>query len=319
MHEAPAQAIDADPIRQMLGHPMRKLTLQAATDGRYSIITPMRNEIRTIETTVKAVLAQTVMPVKWIILDDGSTDGSESVVAGYASRHPWIAHVKARDRGYDFVGQGVAELLNYGLNLMTSEAPVEFISKLDADLDFQPDYFERLLAQMRLLPKLGIISGHPYVMQGEQKSFERHSDFFPSGTARLYRVGALNEIGYFAESVGWDTIDILRMRMRGWLTRVDSTVPVHHMRPMGTRQGYVNGMVRDGHNNYLTGYTPSFLVLRALFNARYYPYLLRSACMIYGYFRAYLKGMPRTVTENEYAFHAKLQRRRLMLRDIDNL
>lgn len=298
---------------------MRELHLPVSAEGRYSIITSMRNEMRTIKTTLDAVLAQTVLPVKWIILDDGSTDGSEAVVAQAAAAHHWISHVKAKDRGYDFVGQGVAELLNYGLNLMAKEAPVEFISKLDADLDFAPDYFQGLLACMQAQPRLGIISGHPYILQGAAKKFERHSSFFPSGNARLYRVAALNEIGYFAESVGWDTIDILRMRMRGWLTRVDSSLPVHHMRPMGTRKGYVNGMVRDGHNNYLTGYTPGFLILRALFNARYYPYFVRSACMIYGYFRAYLKRLPRTVNENEYRFHARLQWRRLTLRDIDTL
>lgn len=307
----------ADGKRKALG--LNGPNLSLAQNGRYSIITPMRNEMRTIETTFKAVLSQNVMPSRWIILDDGSTDGCEAVVARYAAQHPWISHIKVRDRGHDLVGKGVAQLLNHGLKLMAQEEPVEFISKLDADLDFGPNYFEGLLARMRQQPKLGLISGHPYVMDGSRQAFERHSSFFPSGTARLYRGVALNEIGMFAESVGWDTIDILRMRMRGWLTTIDASLPVHHMRRMGTRQGYVNGMVRDGHNNYLTGYTPSFLILRALFNARYYPYFLRSGCMIYGYFRAYLQGLPRSVSDSEYRFHAKLQRRRLMLRDIDSL
>lgn len=317
---SPAHA-EPDAAQRPGHHPqtVRSLELPLAPNGRYSIITPMRNEMRTIEKTIQAVLSQTVLPTTWIILDDGSTDGCESVVAQLAATHAWVSHVKVRDRGHDFVGQGVAELLNHGLQLMSPQEPVEFISKLDADLDFAPNYFEGLLARMQQQPRLGIISGHPFVVDGERQTFERHSSFFPSGTARLYRGAALNEIGRFAESVGWDTIDILRMRMRGWLTRVDASLPVHHMRRMGTRQGYINGMVRDGHNNYLTGYTPAFLVLRALFNARYYPYVLRTGCMLYGYFRTYLKRLPRAVSDSEYAFHAKLQRQRLLLRNIDDL
>lgn len=297
---------------------MKKLDIRTEENGQYVVITPMRNEARTIETTFRALLAQTTLPKKWLILDDGSSDGCELIIARYAQQYPWISHVRVKDRGYDFVGQGVADLLNHGLDLLKDEPPVEFVAKLDADMDFADNYFETLIREMRQQPRLGIVSGHPYVLEGGVKVFERHSAYFPSGTARLYRTGYLNDIGYFVSSVGWDTVDILRMRMHGYLTKICHEVPIHHMRRMGTRQGYINGMVRDGRNNYLTGYTPLFLVMRALFNARYYPYLIRTACMIYGYFAAYLKGLPRAVTEQEYQFHARLQRNRLLLRGVDS-
>ena len=298
---------------------MEKSVIKSDENGRYIVITPMRNEVNTVETTIKAVLAQTVLPCKWIILDDGSTDGSEVIVARYAQQYPWISHVKVKDRGYDFVGKGVADLLNHGLMLLADCKPVEYLAKLDADMDIGPTYFEALLTRMNQRPELGIVSGHPYVQKGKARVFERHSDYFPSGTARLYRIKYLNEIGCFASSVGWDTVDILRMRMCGHLTRIYHDVPIHHMRRMGTRRGYIDGMVRDGKNNYLTGYTPIFFVMRAVFNARYYPYVLRTACMIYGYFAALLSGIPRAVSKQEYRFHANLQRRRLMLRGIDDL
>ena len=296
---------------------MEQLNIRSEGNGQYIIITPMRNEIRTAEVTLKALLKQTVLPNKWIILDDGSSDGSEQVVANYAKEYPWISHIKIADRGYDFVGQGVADLLNYGLKLVQDEAPVEFVAKLDADLDFADNYFETMLLEMKQEPRLGIVSGHPYLLENDKKVFERHSSYFPSGTARLYRINYLNDIGPFVSSVGWDTVDVLRMRMHKHLTKICHDTPVHHMRPMGTRGGYINGMVRDGRNSYLTGYTPWFLVARAVFNIRYYPYILRTSCMIYGYFTTYFKGVPRTVSDQEYQFHAKLQKNRLMLRDID--
>lgn len=296
---------------------MDQLDIKSKGNGQYIIITPMRNEMRTIEVTIKALLSQTVLPNRWIILDDGSSDGCQQIVAHYAKEHSWISHIKIADRGYDFVGQGVADLLNYGLKLLQEDAPVEFIAKLDADLDFENDYFETMLLEMKQEPRLGIVSGHPYLLENNKKVFERHSSYFPSGTARLYRISYLNDIGPFVSSVGWDTVDVLRMRMHKHLTKICHQTPVHHMRPMGTRSGYINGMVRDGRNSYLTGYTPLFLLARALFNIRYYPYVLRTSCMIYGYFTTYFKSVPRTVNDKEYQFHAKLQRNRLMLRDID--
>ena len=79
----------------------------------------------------------------------------------------------------------------------------------------------------------------------------------------------------------------------------------------------IEGMVRDGRNAYLTGYTPWFFGLRAVFNGRYYPYLIRTSCMLWGYAMAYLRRLPQAVTPEERAFHVGLQRRRLLLRRID--
>lgn len=293
-----------------------KLDLKEQDNGQYIIITPMRNEIRTVEITIKALLAQSLLPVKWIILDDGSNDGCDAVVEKYALEHPWIRLIKIKDRGYDYVGKGVADLLNYGLGLLKKEEPVEYLVKLDADMNFEKDYFQKLIQKCEQEPRLGIVSGYPYVMSGKKRVFERHSDFFPSGTARLYRVRYLNETGFFKSSVGWDTVDILRMRMRGYLTKICPDLPIHHMRRMGTRQGYIDGMIRDGRNNYLTGYMPLFFVLRAIFNGRYFPYVVRTACMLYGYFSSYFMGLPRAVTDDEYKFHTSLQKKRLLFKDI---
>lgn len=287
----------------------------------YVVITPMRNEMRTIETTVGAVLNQTIKPLLWLILDDGSSDGSENVVANCAAEYEWIRHIKIDDRGYDFVGQGVADLLNFGLRQIKADfdQPYDFLVKLDADMDFPPHYFESLIQHMHDEPRLGLCSGHPYVtLENGKRLFEKHSSYFPSGTARLYRANYLNDIGEFVSSVGWDTVDILRMRMNGYLTKIYSDLPIHHMRRMGTREGYIKGMIRDGRNNYLTGYSPLFFCLRAIYNARFYPFIVRTGCMLYGYFKTWLKGETRAVNEQEYKFHTKLQWTRLTFGDIDN-
>lgn len=284
--------------------------------GPYVILTPVRNEADHLPFAIAGVLAQTVRPSAWIVLDDGSTDGSAALLEEARAGHPWIRVVRLADRGRDAVGGGVAEVMNHGLRLIGGE-DAEYVAKVDADVELPPGYFERLLELCRDDPAVGICSGHPYAFVGGRRFVERHGDFFPSGTARLYRRPWLEAIGGFIPSVGWDTVDILRMRMRGHRTRVLHDLEYLHRRRMGTRNGWVDGMVRDGRNAYLTGYGTFFFVARALFNARYRPWLLRTACMLWGFAAAAVRRLPRIVTEDEMAFHRMLQRRRLRLQRID--
>jgi biofilm PGA synthesis N-glycosyltransferase PgaC len=283
--------------------------------ARYVILTPMRNERAGVEAMIEGVLRQTAPPAQWVVLDDGSTDGGPDVVERAGATHRWIRLVRLPDRGHDLVGQGVAEAMNHGLRLMR-EDPCEFIAKLDADIELPERYFETLLDACRRDPEIGICSGHPYTYENGRRVVERHADFFPSGTARLYRRRHLEEIGGFVASVGWDTVDILRMRMRGHRTQVLHDLEYLHRRRMGTRNGYVDGMLRDGRNAYLTGYGTFFFVCRALFNVRYRPWLLRTVCMLWGFASAWWRGLPRIVTDEELAFHRSLQRRRMRLETI---
>jgi len=285
-------------------------------EQRYVVLTPVRNERPHLEATLASVVGQTVPPALWLVLDDGSSDGSAELVERYRERHPWIRLVSLPDRGFDLVGQGVAELMNRGLRLIADE-PGAYLAKLDGDVEVPERYFEELLAAHEADPSLAICSGHPFAFEKGRRLLERHGDFFPSGTARLYRRRYLDEIGGFVNSVGWDTVDILKMRMRGYRTRVLHDLQYHHRRRMGTRNGYIDGMLRDGRNAYLTGYGPFFFLCRALFNARYRPYLLRTACMLWGFASVWMKRTPRIVTREEREFHLRLQRRRMRFEPID--
>ncbi len=285
---------------------------------QYVVLTAMRNEASTVEITLKSVTSQTELPLLWIIIDDGSADGSGEIVRKYTELYKWINIVTLPDRGYDLVGKGVADILNYGLTLI-GETDIEYLSKIDADLEFDVDYFERMMNEMEKDRQLGIISGIPYIKRKNKKVFSQYSNYFPSGAARLYRYYYLKDIGSFAGTLGWDTIDILRMQLRGYATKIFRDVPIHHLRPMGTRQGYFDGMTRDGRNNYITGYSRLFFFLRALYNAKHYPYLIRTLCMVYGYILAWWRKLPLAVTEEEHLLHVNLQRRRLGLKSIDKI
>lgn len=279
--------------------------------ARLIVLMPMRNEIGTIESTLKTFAAQTLKPDLVLVLADGVSDGSDRVVERFAAQHGWIALERLPDRGFDNVGKGVAQVLNIGIRRI-EELQSEFVAKVDADVELPPGYFERILREFETNPRLGMSSGHPFTFEGGRRILERHGDRFPSGTARVYRRESLRQIGYWVASVGWDTVDILRMRMRGLDVRVLHDLEYHHVRRMGTRNGYIDGMLRDGRNAYLTGYAPWFFLLRALFNGLHRPYLIRTACMLAGYFRAMALRLPRIVSAEESAFHRKLHRDRFI-------
>lgn len=277
----------------------------------YIILMPMRNEIATIRDALDNIAEQSVIPDCLYVLDDGSTDGSSEVVKDFVSRYSWITHIQIPDRGYDQVGKGVAVVLNHGVAQLDADNPPSYIAKVDADLKLPIDYFEKLLEEMNTNSNLAVCAGHPYTFEDGKRILERHGDHFPTGTARLYNYEKLKEIGFFVESVGWDTVDLIRFQLRGYDVRTIHSIEHHHIRRMGTRNGYRDGMIRDGRNAFLTGYVPSVFIIRALYNIRHKPYLSRTICMLWGYFSTWVKNPPRVVNQQEYEFHKTIQYKKI--------
>jgi glycosyltransferase involved in cell wall biosynthesis len=105
----------------------------STTAGRFVLVTPARNEERFIQRTIDSVVGQTHRPIRWIIVDDGSTDDTAAIARRVASRHPWISLVSRGDRGHRKLGGGVIEAFNHGLAQV--DEPWDFVAKMDADRD----------------------------------------------------------------------------------------------------------------------------------------------------------------------------------------
>ena len=226
---------------------------------RYIIITPVRNESAFFATTIASVTAQTVKPLEWVIVDDGSKDGTSQLAEECARKWNWIHVLSRPDRGFDQVGQGIAEAFNAGLHHLT-ERQWDFIVKLDGDLSFEADYFERLFALFEAHPALGISGGTSYIRVGKRFCEEKKPSYFPPGVARTYRRKCFDDIGGIANTLGWDTIDIIRAQMHGWRTFRAPTLRLIHLRSVSSRNGLWEGKARTGLNFYITGYDPIFLL-----------------------------------------------------------
>lgn len=262
------------------------------SESRYIVITPARNEQENIGHTIRSMVAQTCRPAIWVIVNDGSTDNTAAIIDTAAREHAWIVAVHRADRGFRKQGGGVVETFYDGFNRVASQ-PWDYLVKFDADLSFEPDYFERCFRKFDEDPKLGIGGGmisHP--VKGVLVS-ESPGDpaFHVRGATKIYRRACWDQLGGLLQAAGWDTIDELRANMLGWSTRSFPDVPVQHHRFTGTADGAWKNYVKFGLANYITGYHPVFMALKCLKRVAQRPYLIGAIGLWWGFCRGYLHGV----------------------------
>lgn len=201
----------------------------------FVIVTPTRDEEASVERTLRSVAAQTVRPLRWVIVDDGSTDRTVEIVAPWLRAHDWIELVRLADRGRRELGGGVVRAFEAGFERVRG-LPWDFVVKLDADLELPPDYFANLLAEFERDPELGMASGKTFLSRGGRRRLEYCHDEHVRGPAKMYRRRCFEEIGGLEPVRGWDMIDETRAQMRGWRTRSFLAYPILHLRPIDARQ-----------------------------------------------------------------------------------
>ena len=171
--------------------------------NRYVVITPVRDEEEHLERTIQAVIDQTIRPAEWVIVDDGSTDRTPEIIDRYASQYSWIRGHHRTNRGFRKAGGGVVEAFYEGFERLICH-DWNFVVKLDGDLSFEPDYFERILERFRLEPRLGIAGGTLYCVENGEKKIERNPKFHVRGATKVYRRKCWEEIhehsGHFRPS-----------------------------------------------------------------------------------------------------------------------
>jgi poly-beta-1,6-N-acetyl-D-glucosamine synthase len=286
-----------------------------ATDSRYLLISPCRNEAAYMRETLDSVLAQSVLPAKWVIVDDGSSDDTASILAQYAARCPWIAIVTRRDRGRRAVGPGVVDAFYSGYESI-DPAHYDFICKLDLDLRLPARYFEILMQRMNADTRIATCSGKSYIYEGGRLVNERHGDDTSLGMTKFYRVERFRAIGGFVREVMWDGIDCHLCRMHGWIACSwdEPELRFVHLRPMGSSQHSIYaGRMRHGYGQYFMGTGFWYLAASALGRMNQKPYLLGSLATLWGWIRSALTGKARYHNPEFRRFLRHYQRRVLLV------
>jgi len=265
--------------------------------------------------TLDTVIAQTVRPAKWVIVDDGSTDDTPSILADYAGRYDWIDIVARADRGHRAVGPGVIDAFYSGYESINPD-DYEFMCKLDLDLRLPPRYFEILIDRMNDNPKIGTCSGKAYVIEEGKLKDERHGDETSLGMTKFYRITCFKEIGGFVREVMWDGIDCHMCRMKGWIACSwdEPELRFTHLRPMGSsQQSIYTGRQRHGYGQYYMGTGFLYLAISALSRMNQKPYVLGSLAMMWGWIKSYLQRKPRFDNAEFQAFLRRYQKRALIV------
>ncbi len=279
---------------------------------KYVLITPAHNEAAFIQKTLESMVAQTVLPERWVIVDDGSTDGTTEIGENYTSRYPWIELVRLpqrRDRSF----AGKVHAFNAGLERVQS-LQFEVIGNLDADLSFDADYLEFLMEKFSEDPKLGV-AGTPFLENGydsARDSFEGENHV--AGGCQLFRRKCFEEIGGYIpnRAGGIDWIAVTTARMKGWKTRSFPEKRFHHYRALGTAGR--SGMAASfsyGEKDYYLGGSPVWQLFRVAYRMAKQPVLIEGLALFAGYAWAALRRIKRPVTPELMRFHRREQMKKL--------
>lgn len=253
---------------------------------RLLVISPVRNEEQYLERCIEAVVRQSLRPTVWIIVDDGSNDGTRVIAQRAAERHDWIRLVCRLDRGSRAVGAGVVDAFLDGYAEGASVRS-DYVCKLDADIVLPGTYFETVIERMDAQPRLGSASGKPYyVNETGARVSERIGDDVSVGAVKMYKRRCLEQIGGLVRGVMWDGIDCHRARIMGWCVRSwdDPAVSFEHLRPMGaSERGIVVGRIRWGRGQYYMGTGPVWMIVSATYRMLTPPLLIGGVAMLWGY------------------------------------
>jgi biofilm PGA synthesis N-glycosyltransferase PgaC len=235
------------------------------------IITPFRNESRSIVQTIESIINQSLLPVKWILIDDGSNDDSPEIVKKYQLNYPFI-HYYRREKSSESraTGNNVVEVFNEGLELLkTLNIEWEIVSKFDADLKVdRNDYLEFLINKFKEFPKLGIASGVTYIKtEGGKKQIESIHRWHTQGQTKFYRKECLLDMGGLKPFKGWDGIDDILARNNGYITEKFFEQEIWHIYPTQTRSaegGFKKGLLREALGYRNMGYPFYMYVFKSL-------------------------------------------------------
>ena len=280
-------------------------------DMKYIIVMPAFNEEANIGKTLDSLAAQTHLPSRLIVVNDGSTDNTAAIVEQYAGRHPWIRMVHKSGEAYHAPGGKIVQAFYAGF--ATIDEDFDFIVKLDADQVLPENYFAHIARMFLDDPQLGIAGGIAIIERNGEWVYEGFADRdHVHGAYKSYRKACFEDIGGLRASVGWDSADEMLALYRGWLTKTDEALQIKHLRARGKSTGFVKVMVKIGKAMYRMRY--GFwvtLISAAKAGTVNRPYGLTGLAVLLGWFRSLLTRDEYIVTPDEGRFIRRFRWQRM--------
>jgi glycosyltransferase involved in cell wall biosynthesis len=278
---------------------------------KYVIVMPAYNEEGFIGRAIESIAAQTLIPQRLVIVNDGSTDRTRAIVEGYQETYPWIQLVNNDKKEQRAAGSKVVRAFYLGYQQI--QDAYDFLVKLDADLTLPNHYFERMAAMFQADPRLGIAGGTIAIEENGEWVYENFSDIdHVKGAFKSYRRACFEQIGGLRASIGWDTADELLARFHGWGIQVDPELQVRHYRVLGAETGSVKIRVKVGNGMYRLRYG-FFITLISAIKAGYLnkPYGITGLAVLWGWAQSFLNRDDFIVTAEEGRFIRQFRKDRM--------
>jgi len=277
----------------------------------YVLVTPARNEAQYIELVIESMTAQTLPPLRWVIVSDGSTDGTDEIVSKYLTTYPWIELVRMPERNERHFA-GKVNAFNAGYERVRV-LNFDVVGNLDADVSFEPDHFEFLLARMAENDRLGL-AGSPFREGNFQYDYRIQSSENVWGGCQLFRRECYEAIGGYMPIKGGciDHVAVLSARMHGWQTQTfTDRVCIHH-RVMGTAlHGKLKAKFKLGMKDQFVGNHPVWEIFRTFYQMKHRPYVLGGLALGLGYVYSMVRRKEGTLSPTFVEFVRREQMRRL--------
>lgn len=278
----------------------------------YVLITPAHNEQAFLEKTIESVVSQTVRPLRWVVVNDASTDATREIVERHARHHDFIRLVNVERAPGRHFGNKV-HAFNRGLEEVRG-LPFEFVGNLDADISFGPRYVESILAELEQDPKLGIAGGMVHSLLGEEFISQEVALDSVAGAVQLFRRACFEQVGGYLPLPlgGIDTAAEVTARMHGWKVR---TLPeqsvLEHRRTGSATSRPLSARIKEGRRMQSLGYGLLFFLLRSAYRSLESPVLIGSAAAVFGFISGRLRGDPVVLSPEATRFLRAEQMRKL--------
>lgn len=277
----------------------------------YVLITPARNEAKYIKNTIESVISQTLLPKRWIIVSDGSTDGTDDIVKQYMEKYKFISLIRMPEHN-DRQFAAKVNCFNKGYQELKNEI-YDIIGNLDADITFDSDYFEFLMKKFIEDPKLGV-AGTPFVEDGKHYDYRFTNIEHVSGACQLFRRECFEGIGGYIpiKDGGIDWVAVTTARMKGWKTRTFVEKFCYHHRKIGTgNTSILLSRFRQGRKDYFLGNHPLWEIFRTFYQMTKKPYIIGGLFLITGFLWGILNREKRPISNELIYFIRNEQIERL--------
>jgi glycosyltransferase involved in cell wall biosynthesis len=294
-----------------IGKEATSMTLNTTGKRQYVLVTPVKNEESTIGITIDSVVRQVLLPTEWIIVSDGSTDGTDSIVEGVAATHPWIRLIQLPVRPVRCFS-AVVHATETGVEALKSTG-YEYLGLLDADVRFAPDYFERLMGYFEQNPLLGLAGGM-VIDPGTPKDCRPRNLQDVPGAVQFFRRSCFDSLGGLLAipEGGWDVVTCVKARMNGFETKLVPELVVDHLKPRNvSKGGAIRRKCQLGVREYALGYHPAFEFVKCIARTSESPFAVAAIARFAGYCMAVMRRQPRLIPPDMVAFVRREQMRRI--------